>query len=233
MQKNSVKITAKFVSMEIHILGGHGTLIDQYLSEIRDHEIQLDRMRFTRNITRLGEIMAYELSKQLPFVDEEVTTPLGIATVPVLREQPVITSILRAGLPMQQGFINYFDHADNAFIAGFRRYRKNNAFTIKMDYITAPPIDNRIVVLCDVMSATGSSIDLAYQNLVGTGTPQHVHIAVIIASKEAVDLLERRFHNENVTLWLCAVDEALTVKSYIVPGLGDAGDLIYGSKTDS
>ncbi|MDD3687793.1 MAG: uracil phosphoribosyltransferase [Bacteroidales bacterium] len=219
--------------MKVNNLGGKGTLLDQYISEIRDHQIQLDRLRFRRNLERIGEIMAYEISKTLPFSDEDITTPLGIATVPTLKEQPVIATVLRAGLPFHQGFVNYFDHADSSFIAGYRKYDKSGEFEIKIDYISTPPLDKRILIINDPMLASGGSIELAFKGLLNYGTPKHVHIAAIIASKDGLDYIERVLPESIITVWTGAIDDELTVKSYIVPGLGDAGDLAYGKKTDN
>ncbi len=219
--------------MKIINLGGKGTLIDQFLSEIRDVQIQQERMRFRTNLTRIGEIMAYEISKHLPFVNEEITTPLGIATVPTLKDQPVLTTILRAGLPMYQGFLNYFDHAGNAFIAGYRKYDKNGKFEVKIDYITSPSVDDKQVIICDPMLASGGSIELAYKGLLEYGTPKHVHVAAIIASREGLEYIEKVLPESMITVWTGAIDDELTVKSYIVPGIGDAGDLAFGDKTDN
>lgn len=216
--------------MKLNILGGRGSLLDQFVAEIRDTQIQQDRMRFRTNLMRVGEIMAYEISKNLEFIDEEVTTSLGIATVPTLKQRPVISTILRAGLPFHQGFVNYFDHADNAFIAGYRKYNKNGTFEIKIDYITAPSIEDRIVIINDPMLASGGSIELAYKGLLNFGKPKHVHVATVIASKDGLDYVDKILPNNMITVWTIAVDDELTVKSYIVPGLGDAGDLAFGPK---
>jgi len=219
--------------MKIYNLGGKGTLLDQFLSEIRDHEIQLDRARFRNNLARTGEIIAYEMSKMFPFTDEDITTPLGIANVPTLQEQPVIATVLRAGLPFHQGFINFFDHAESAFIAGYRKYDKSGDFEIKIDYISSPPVEDRIVIINDPMLASGGSIEMAYKALLNYGKPKHVHIATVIASKEGLDYIERVLPESDISVWAGAIDDELTVKSYIVPGLGDAGDLAYGRKSDN
>jgi uracil phosphoribosyltransferase len=177
--------------------------------------------------------MAYEISKLMPFVDEDVTTPLGIATVPTLKDQPVIATVLRAGLPFHQGFLNYYDHAESAFVAGYRKYDKSGGFEIKIDYISSPQIDKKILIINDPMLASGGSIELAYKGLLNYGTPKHVHIAAIIASKEGLEYIERMLPESIISVWVGAIDDELTVKSYIVPGLGDAGDLAYGKKTDA
>ncbi|HNQ66741.1 MAG TPA: uracil phosphoribosyltransferase [Bacteroidales bacterium] len=218
--------------MKIYNLGGKGTLLDQFISEIRDYQIQQDRMRFRKNLERVGEIMAYEISKTLPFSDEDITTPLGIATAPTLKEQPIIATVLRAGVPFHQGFLNYFDHADSAFVAGYRKYDKSGEFEIKIDYISSPPLEKKILLINDPMLATGGSIELAFKGLLNYGMPKHVHIASIIASKDGLDYIERMLPESIISVWVGAIDDELTVKSYIVPGLGDAGDLAYGKKTD-
>ena len=218
--------------MNVINLGGKGTLLDQFISEIRDINIQKDSMRFRKNLTRIGEIMAYEISKSISFADTNITTPLGISVVPTLSDQPVIATILRAGLPLQAGFLNYFDRAEAAFLSGYRKYDKHGNFEIKMDYITAPSVDNKIVIINDTMLATGGSFEIAYQYLLNFGTPTKVHIASVIASKEGVEYLQRKLPSNLVTIWVGAIDDELTVKSYIVPGLGDAGDLAFGDKID-
>lgn len=219
--------------MKIYNLGGKGSLLDQFVSELRDVQIQQERLRFRNNLTRIGEVMAYEISKRLPFADEDIITPLGIATVPTLKEQPVIATILRAGLPMYKGFLNFFDHSESAFIAGYRKYKKNGKFEVKIDYITSPSIEEKQVIICDPMLASGSSIELAFKGLLEYGTPKHVHVAAVIASKEGLDYIEKVLPESMVTVWTAAIDDELTVKSYIVPGMGDAGDLAFGEKTDN
>lgn len=219
--------------MKVINLGGKGTLIDQYMAEIRDYQIQRDRLRFRTNLNRIGEIMAYEISKTLPFSDEDINTPLGIATVPTLKNQPVIATILRAGLPMHHGLLNFYDHAGNAFVAGYRKYDKNGQFEVKIDYVTSPNLDDKILIICDPMIATGGSIELAYKGLLEYGTPKHVHVAAAIASREGIEYIERVLPENMFTIWTGAIDDELTVKSYIVPGIGDAGDLAYGEKTEN
>ena len=216
--------------MKIHNLGGKGTLLDQFVSEIRDHQIQLDRMRFRNNLMRIGEIISYEISKTLAFSDEEITTPLGIATVSTLKEQPVLSTILRAGIPFYQGFSNFFDHASSAFIAGYRKYDNSDGFEIKIDYISSPALDKKTLIITDPMIATGESIELSYKGLLRYGKPKHVHIATIIASREGLEHIERVLPEAQITIWAAAIDDELTVRSYIVPGLGDVGDLAFGEK---
>ncbi|MCW3085882.1 MAG: uracil phosphoribosyltransferase [Bacteroidetes bacterium] len=213
----------------IHILGTTNSIFNQYIAEIRDVNVQGDSMRFRRNMERMGEIIAYEISKTLHYETREFTTPLGIANVSVPKEQPVIGTILRAGLPVHQGILNYFDKAENAFISAYRRHHKDGSFDIHVEYLSAPDITDKVLILCDPMLATGSSMVLAYQALLKRGKPRHTHIVAVIASNEGLDYT-RKHLPENVTFWCGAVDEELTAQSYIVPGLGDAGDLSYGHK---
>lgn len=211
-------------------LGENNSLFNQFISEIRDQEIQTDSMRFRRNLERVGEIFSYEISKQMNFEKREVQTPLGIAEVPVLNYQPVIASILRAGLPLHQGFLNYFDKAENAFISAYRNYEKDGTFQINFEHISGPCLDEKEVILVDPMLATGSSMVLAYEALLRKGTPKHTHIVAVISSKEGIEYTQKKLIGKNITIWTGAIDDELTVKSYIVPGLGDAGDLAYGVK---
>lgn len=211
-------------------LGEQNSLFNQYISEIRDRAVQQDSMRFRRNLERMGEIFAYEISKKLNYVNAEVTTPLGITEIPVLEKQPVIGSILRAGLPFHQGMLNYFDKAENAFVSSYRKYSKDGTFSIKSDHISSPPMDGKTLILVDPMLATGASMVLAYKAIVDKGIPEHVHLVSIIASKEGVEHVQKMLAGKKSTIWIGAIDDELTVKSYIVPGLGDAGDLAYGGK---
>lgn len=187
-------------------------------------------MRFRRNLERMGEIMSYEISKTLEYQKKETTTPLGIAETSHLISQPVIATILRAGLPMHIGVLNYFDNAQNAFISAYRRHHKDNSFDIHVEYVSSPNLDGKILILCDPMIATGSSIVLAYKAILAKGTPKHVHIISAISSKEGVDYVRANMPTKNFTIWCGAIDEELTAHSYIVPGLGDAGDLAFGEK---
>ncbi len=213
----------------VHIVGNHNSLFNEYIAEIRDEVIQKDSMRFRRNVERLGEIMSYEISKTFEYEAKEVITSLGIANVSRMKEQPVIASILRAGLPLHQGILNYFDRAENAFISAYRKHHKNGTFDIQLEYLASPDLAGKELILCDPMLATGSSIVLTYKALLMRGVPRHTHIVTLIASAEGVEYAKRNLP-ENVTIWCGAVDEELTAKSYIVPGLGDAGDLAYGKK---
>lgn len=213
----------------VHIVGSHNSVFNQYIAEIRDEVIQKDSLRFRKNIERMGEIMSYELSKTLTYETREVITSLGIANVSMIKEQPVIASILRAGLPLHQGVLNYFDRAENAFISAYRKHHKNGTFDIQLEYLASPDLNDKVLILCDPMLATGSSIVLTYKALLLRGKPRHTHIVTLIASAEGVEYARKNLP-ENVTIWCGAVDEELTAKSYIVPGLGDAGDLAYGTK---
>lgn len=219
--------------MEIKILGNNHSILDQYLAEIRDKTIQKDPLRFRENMYRIGEIFAYEISKSLEFEVNEVTTPLGIAKVPQLKNQPVLATILRAGLSMHNGLLKIFDHAENCFISAYRKYTENGGFKIEFEYMASPSLDNKVVILSDPMLASGKSMEIAYQALFSKGTPKHVHLVSIISSQPGVNFVTKSIKSENVTLWLGAIDKDISSKSYIVPGLGDAGDLAYGGKIDS
>jgi len=213
----------------VHILHNTNSIANVFLAELRDQEIQKDSMRFRRNLERLGEIMAYEISKTLDYKTSEVTTPLGVADTNLLAEQPVVATILRAGLPVHQGILNVFDRAENAFISAYRKHHKDGSFEIKVEYLSSPTLDDKVLILCDPMLATGQSMYLTYKAMLAMGKPKHVHIVSVISSMEGLDYIKSRMP-ENSTIWLGAVDDELTVKSYIVPGLGDAGDLAYGTK---
>ncbi len=216
--------------MQTTILNQQQSIFNRFIAEIRDTSIQTDPMRFRRNIERMGEIMAYEVSKVLSYETKNVTTPLGIAKESVPAEEVVIASILRAGLPLHQGVLNYFDRSENAFVSAYRKYNEKGDFDIHIEYISSPSLDNKTVLLVDPMLATGTSIELAYKALLHRGKPKHVHIISLIASQAGVQYVENMFKEEPATMWLGAVDEELNAKSYIVPGLGDAGDLAYGTK---
>lgn len=213
----------------VHNLSLNNSIINQFVAELRDVNIQSDRMRFRRNLERIGEIFAYEISKTITWEMKDVTTPLGTANVPLMAEQPIVGTILRAGLPLHTGLLNYFDGADNAFISAYRKHHKDGSFDIKLEYVGSPSLENRILILCDPMLATGSSMVMTYKALMEKGIPKHTHIVCALASIEGIEYVKRNLP-ENVTIWAAAIDEELTAQSYIVPGLGDAGDLAYGSK---
>lgn len=219
--------------MEVRILGESNSIFNQYITEIRDENIQKDSLRFRRNLERLGEVFAYEISKTLDYQINDIKTPLGIAKVPNLKSQPVLATILRAGLPLQQGFLNIFDHAENAFISAYRKYDDAGEFHIEFEYLASPSLDEKVVIISDPMLASGASMEVGYQALLKKGTPSHVHLVAIIGSRKGLEYVINKIDSPNVTLWLGAVDEEMTSKSYIVPGLGDAGDLAFGPKIDS
>ena len=213
----------------LYILSQQSSIIHHFIAEIRDQEVQKDRMRFRRNLERIGEIAALEISKKLEYEDKEITTPLGVAIIPQLKEQPVVATILRAGLPLHQGVLNYFDSADNAFVSAYRRHHKDGSFDIRLDYLSSPPLNSRILILTDPMLATGASIVMTYKAMLQKGKPKHTHIVCAIASAEGIEHVKSHLPTD-VTIWAGAVDEELTAQAYIVPGLGDAGDLAFGIK---
>ena len=212
----------------VYNLSQQHSLISNWVSELRDADIQVDRMRFRRDLERIGEAMAYEISKVMPFVEKQVQTPLGIATAKVLKEQPVLATILRAGLPLHQGLLNYFDQADNAFITAYRKHEKDGSFVISLDYVSSPELDDRVVIISDPMLATGSSLVKTIHFLKEEGNPREIHIVVAIACTVGIEYVIRE--EPSVTIWCGDIDDELTAKGYIVPGLGDAGDLAFGAK---
>ncbi len=213
-------------------LSKHHSLLNHWVAELRDVHVQNDRMRFRRNIERIGEVAAYELSKTLRFKTVDVTTPLGIASTSLLEEQPVLGTILRAGLPLHQGMLNYFDKADNAFISAYRKHHPDGSFEISLEYLSCPDLNNRILILCDPMLATGASIVETIQAIQKTYTPAQIHIVVTIASQKGIEHVEKEL-GAAIPIWCAAIDPILNDKSYIVPGLGDAGDLAFGTKMQS
>lgn len=212
----------------IHNLSDENSLVSQWMYELRNVHIQQDRLRFRRNLERIGEIAAYEISKTLTFHRQETETPMGSHQCSIISTPPVIATILRAGVPLQQGLLNYFDHADAAFIAAYRRHHKDGSFSIAQNYITSPEINNKVVILTDPMIATGASIILAIEGLLEEGTPETIHVVTAIACTQGIEKIKRKF--PNLTIWAGDIDDELTAKAYIVPGLGDAGDLAYGNK---
>lgn len=218
------------MTVEVIDLSQGPSLVNPLLAELRDVKIQTDPMRFRRNIERCGEIFAYEISKRLPYTSRRLTTPLGETEVPVLGEQPVLATILRAGLPLHQGLLNAFDRADNAFISAFRKHDGDEeTFEVEIEYLASPSLDGRTVILCDPMLATGSSLVLAWKALLARGTPGPLHLVAVLASRRGVEAVQEHFP-PGTTLWVAAIDENLDSRAYIVPGLGDAGDLSYGPK---
>jgi len=210
-------------------LNENNSIFCSYLSEIRDVTVQGDSMRFRRNMERMGELMAYEISKTMEFEQKTVTTPLGEAEVNVLAHQPVVASILRAGLPLHTGLTNAFDRAENAFVSAYRKHSSAEDFVVEIEYLSGPSLEDKILILADPMLATGSSMVLAYQALIQKGKPKHIHIVSVIASSEGVEFTKQKLP-ANTTIWCGAIDSELTAQAYIVPGLGDAGDLAFGVK---
>jgi uracil phosphoribosyltransferase len=219
--------------MEVKVLGNNHSILDQYLAEIRDISIQTDPLRFRDNLNRIGELFAYEISKDMHYTVKDVQTPLGVAKVPKLQQQPVLATILRAGLAMHNGLLRIFDRAENCFISAYRKYTEGGEFEIEFEYMASPSLDNKVVILSDPMLASGKSMEIGYEALFSKGQPTHIHLVAIIASQKGVDYVQERIKAKNVTLWLGAIDPEMTPKSYIVPGLGDAGDLAFGEKIDS
>lgn len=216
--------------MEIINFADTPSLVSQYMSELRDVNIQHDMLRFRRNLERIGEIMAYEISKTIRYKTVGITTPLAEAACQVIDEEVVLATIFRAGIPFHQGFLSYFDHAQNAFVSAYRKYREKENFDVFIEYIASPMLDGKTLVIADPMLATGSSMELSYKALLTKGEPARIHVASIIASRKAIDYIKSTFPADKTTVWVGAIDEEINAHSYIVPGLGDAGDLAYGVK---
>ncbi|MBE6182096.1 MAG: uracil phosphoribosyltransferase [Rikenellaceae bacterium] len=217
--------------MTLHTLNQQNTILNKFIAQIRDKQIQSDSMRFRRNLERIGEITAYEISKTLNYRTRIVRTPLGEAAVEEIDDKIVVATILRAGLPYHQGFLNYFDDAENAFVSAYRKSKKDGSFTVKVEYISCGSLEGKTLLLVDPMLATGSSLVLAYNALCERGgMPLHTHVAAVIASEQGIDYVRKNMPHQTTTIWAAAVDEELTSRSYIVPGIGDAGDLAYGKK---
>jgi uracil phosphoribosyltransferase len=214
----------------VKVIGEKSSIFNQFMLEIRDSKIQKDRMRFRKNLERIGEIFAYEISKALPSEHKNVDTPLGSVEINIPTDKLVLATILRAGLPLHNGMLHHFDKAENAFVSAYRKYDSDNHFEVKIEYISAPYLENKTLVISDPMLATGISMHLVYNALMEHGIPEHTHIVAVIASREGIDYIRKYFSKSKVTIWVGAIDDELTVKSYIVPGLGDAGDLAYGDK---
>ena len=229
MSKNTLQ--SKIYNLESTMvvnLSDQYSLLSDWIGELRDEEVQKDRMRFRKNLERIGEVAAIEISKELPYLEKEIQTPLGTAICRVLKEQPVLGTILRAGVPLHQGLLNYFDKADNAFISAYRKHHRDGTFEISLEYISCPDLQDRILILSDPMLATGSSLVKTIQFLKEEGPPAHIHIVTAIACTVGIEYLRRE--EPHVKIWCGDIDDELTAKGYIVPGLGDAGDLAYGPK---
>ena len=217
--------------MQVINLSEGNSVLQQFLAEIRDVNIQKDPLRFRRNVERIGEIMAVEVSKHLNYQPTEVQTPLATATVNTISDQLVLATILRAGLPLHQGFLNIFDRAENAFLSAYRRVNKEGQLEIVAEYMAAPAIDGKTLIVVDPMLATGMSMEVGYLALLRHGTPKHAHLCCTIGTPQAIEYLRKSLNDrEDITLWCAAIDPILNEKKYIVPGLGDAGDLCYGTK---
>ena len=215
----------------VKILNKENTILNKFLAQMRDKRVQKDSMRFRRNMERVAEIMAYEISKKLNYKTEMVETPLGVAAVESISDKVVLATILRAGLPFHQGFLNYFDDAENGFVSAFRKSRPDGSFIVDVEYVSTSSLAGKTLILVDPMLATGTSLMLVYDALIRrAGEPEHTHFAAAFASEQGVDYVRKHTNPEKWTLWCAAVDEELTSKSYIVPGIGDAGDLAYGEK---
>lgn len=212
----------------IYNLSENHSIANRFIAELRDVAVQKDSMRFRRNLERIGEILAYELSKKMDFIEHETETPLGIAKTHVPLDKIVLGTILRAGLPLHQGMLNYFDAAENAFVSAFRQHHKDGSFEINLQYVSCPNLDGKTLVIADPMLATGASMSLTIKALKNYGAPKEIHVVTAIASTEGVRYIRRK--HPDVYIWMGACDEELTAKSYIVPGLGDAGDLSFGAK---
>ena len=218
--------------MKVINLSEQNSILNQYLAEIRDEKYQQNRMVFRKNIQRIGEFMAMEISKTLRYAPEEVTTPLGTAVVNIPQDKLVVATILRAGLPFHQGFLNIFDHAENAFVSAFRVYtnREHTEVGVHTQYMASPSIEGKTLIITDPMLATGGSMAAGYEALLKNGTPQAIHIACVIATPEGIDMVKKALPEENATIWVAAIDPGMNEHKYIVPGFGDCGDLCYGEK---
>jgi uracil phosphoribosyltransferase len=222
-------LVLKKIKSMVHHLSKEHSLLSNWIAELRDVNVQNDRMRFRRNIERIGEVIAYEMSKHMANKIVKTTTPLGIHDSKILQEQPVLATILRAGLPLHQGMLNYFDKADNAFISAYRKHHDDGSFEISIEFLSCPDLNDRILIIADPMLATGASLVQTIQAITKTQKPKEIHIAVAIASKAGIDMVENAL-GKNIPIWCGDIDDVLNDKSYIVPGLGDAGDLAYGTK---
>ncbi len=235
---NYFKIDAKRLSFEknrlrmVHNLSNDHSLLTNWISELRNITVHNDRMRFRRNLERIGEVIAYEMSKQMPHKIVPITTPLGVHQSKLLAEQPVLATILRAGLPLHQGMLNYFDKADNAFISAYRKHHDDGTFEISVEYLSCPDLNNRILIISDPMLATGASLVQTIHAITKTQKPKEIHIVVAIASKQGIETVQAAF-GKDIPIWCGDIDDTLNDHSYIIPGLGDAGDLAYGTKMQS
>ena len=216
--------------MKVINLGEKNSVLNKFVSQMRDINLQKDSMRFRKNLNRIGNIFAYEISRMLESSVKPVTTPLGISNIETYDDEIVVATILRAGLPLHEGILDYFDDAQNAFVAAYRKYSKGEDFHINIEYCSSPDLSGKVLILADTMLATGASLEVSYNKLLEKGQPKHTHMVCPICSAYAVEYIQKHLPGEHITLWVAAIDEELTSRSYIVPGLGDAGDLAYGKK---
>lgn len=214
----------------VNNLGAKNSIVNNFVSELRDAEIQKDSMRFRRNMERIGEVFAYEISKTLHYKEREVVTLLGTAETKQIENFPILATILRAGLPLHQGMLNYFDCSENAFVSAYREHRKDDEFAIQVEYVSSPELDKKVLILSDPMLATGHSMIASYKALLNSGKPAHTHFVSVVASVQGIEYLKRMLPKTGTTIWVAAIDDELTAHGYIVPGLGDAGDLAFGKK---
>jgi len=217
--------------MKIYNFSEYSSLYNKFLSELRDSQVQKDSMRFRKNLERIGEITAYEISKKLAYQTLTTNTPLGVSQTDAPKDNLVLATILRAGLPLHTGLLNYFDSAENCFISAYRKHSNANDFEVEIEYLASPSIEGKVVLLSDTMLASGQSMVLAYNALLKKGNPAKIHIVSVIGSQKGIDLVSENFP-DNTTLWIGGIDPKMTTQSYIVPGLGDAGDLAFGEKDD-
>ncbi len=215
--------------MTVHNLGETNSILNKFIAEIRGKSTQKDSMRFRRNIERIGEILGYELSKNLSFLKTDIETPLGIKSIDLPNNDIVLCSILRAGIPIHNGLLNYFDGAENAFISAYRKHLNDTDFEIVVEYLASPSLENKTLILADPMLATGQSLVETYEAILKNGTPKEIHVVAVIGAKEGIEFLQNNFP-KNTHLWIATIDDKLNDKGYIIPGLGDAGDLAFGEK---
>lgn len=216
--------------MKVINFANTNSLVSQYMAELRDVNFQKDMLRFRLNLERIGNIMAYEISKTVDYETTKIETPLSTAKCNIISEKIVLATIFRAGIPFHKGFLDFFDHSQNAFVSAYRKYIDKDNFDVFIEYIASPNIDDKTIIIADPMLATGASMELSYQALLTKGNPKHIHVASVIASQQAIDYISEKLPSEKTTIWVGSIDDEINSHSYIVPGLGDAGDLAYGSK---
>lgn len=216
--------------MKVINFANTNSLVSQYMAELRDVNVQKDMLRFRLNLERIGNIMAYEISKTVDYETTKIETPLSTAKCNIISEKIVLATIFRAGIPFHKGFLDFFDHSQNAFVSAYRKYIDKDNFDVFIEYIASPNIDDKTIIIADPMLATGASMELSYQALLTKGNPKHIHVASVIASQQAINYISEKLPREKTTIWVGSIDDEINSHSYIVPGLGDAGDLAYGCK---